>query len=302
MSRLEKKCFIASAAAHALLIVVLVLAPAFFVPKRKPPAPPLLDVIPSKIVDGVLFGGNQTQPAPPPQPQPAPQPQPQAKREEPRPAPPPPEPRREPEPPPRPPKRNDIPRIEPEPKKTAKPKAEPKKPPQVSLQPKIVSIGKAEPKKNHQKQTENDHERREQEQRLKELARAADTQAKRLNQALNSLRDNLSNSTDVHIPGPGSEAFANYAQVVKSIYDRAWVFREDIADLRATVEATITVARDGTVLSARITRKSGTTVLDRSVQEVLERVKFIAPFPDGATEIQRTFDLTFNPALKRATG
>lgn len=305
MSPVQRKCFAVSAAVHGLLVVVLILAPAFFVPDKKPPEAPLLDIIPPDVIDGVLFGGNQAPVTPPPPPPPVPvvQPPPVAPptltppppKPEVRPTPPPPEPEpvRRPDPP-KPQVKPVIPKLEPEPKHEPKPKKPEVK---VDLTTKTVKVDQARAE-NKRKAEAEDKAQKEREKELDRLAKLADAQASKLNQTFSSLRKNLSSETSVHIPGPGASAFANYAQVVKSIYDRNWVFRDDIADLRSTVDATIVIASDGTVLSARITRSSSNAALNTSVREVLLRVKHIQPFPAGATEKQRTFELNFNPASK----
>jgi len=94
------------------------------------------------------------------------------------------------------------------------------------------------------------------------------------------------------VPGPGGEAFANYSQVVISIYQQQWIKPIGI-EQTATVKATVIIARDGRVISARITKLSGNRTVDESVEQVLQRVKTVAPFPEGATDTTRTFDLSF---------
>ena len=77
---------------------------------------------------------------------------------------------------------------------------------------------------------------------------------------------------------------------------------DGITDDNATTAASVTIARDGTVVSSRITRSSGNAGVDRSVQVTLDRVKWAAPLPDTATENQRTVNINFNVAAKRAAG
>ncbi len=317
MNPLQKKCFIASAAVHGLLVLVVFLAPAFIVPKKQPPEAPFIDIIPPTIIDSLLSGGTPNvqphemrtappvavAPAPPP-PAPAPQivqPKPVERAPEPEP---------EPEPVRPPPVKavSDIPKIEPEKKKPTPPKPEPKKEtskpkPTVNLDSKVVELNKTKSTSTADSQSKAEEKaRKERQQQMDRAAKLADEQARRVENAIAGLKENLTGSTEVYIPGSGSGFFANYAQVVKSIYDRNWVFRDDIADLRMSVKATITIARDGTVINARVTGPSGTAVLDRSVRDVLNRVKYIAPFPEGSKDLERTFELNFNPATRRATG
>ena len=104
------------------------------------------------------------------------------------------------------------------------------------------------------------------------------------------------------MPGNSSVAYANYATVVKSVYEQAWILPNDVASDDANTKVSVTIASDGTVISARIITPSGDAGLDASVQRTLERVKSIAPFPEGATEKERTYIINFNPQVKRLLG
>ena len=57
------------------------------------------------------------------------------------------------------------------------------------------------------------------------------------------------------MPGNSSVASANYAQVVKSIYEQAWTPPDDTASDDANVKVRVTIASDGTVISARDHRR-----------------------------------------------
>ena len=74
---------------------------------------------------------------------------------------------------------------------------------------------------------------------------------------------------------------------------------DNVANDNANTKVSVTIASDGTVISARIVTPSGDADVDASVQRTLERVKFIAPFPEGATEKERTYTINFNPKAKR---
>ena len=102
--------------------------------------------------------------------------------------------------------------------------------------------------------------------------------------------------------GGGGPSYANYAQVVKSIYTHAWIAPNGVDDDEATAKVSITIARDGTVISARLIRTSGNAAVDRSVQATLDRVTFIAPFPEGAKESERTYKINFNLKAKQLLG
>src|ERR1019366_8061066 len=62
----------------------------------------------------------------------------------------------------------------------------------------------------------------------------------------------------------------------------------------ANTRVSVTIANDGTVISARIVTPSGDTKVDASIQRTLERVTYIAPFPKGAVEKERTYIINFN--------
>ena len=89
MNRIQKKCFIASTGFHLLLMVVLLVGPAFLSSNNKADNRPLIDFVPLKTIDEALAGGgnpNASPPAPQPQPQPPvsqPQPQPRVQPTEP---------------------------------------------------------------------------------------------------------------------------------------------------------------------------------------------------------------------------
>jgi TonB family protein len=103
------------------------------------------------------------------------------------------------------------------------------------------------------------------------------------------------------MPGNSSAAYANYADAVKSVYDQAWaqVPLDTVANENEIVKVRVTIASDGTVISARIIESSGDAALDASVQKTIERVTFIAPFPEGTTDQQRPYTIGFNPQLRK---
>jgi TonB family protein len=86
-----------------------------------------------------------------------------------------------------------------------------------------------------------------------------------------------------------------YAQVVRDIYTRTWnPVAGGVTSEAGTAEVTVTIARDGRVLAKRVLRRSGDDLMDRSVQQTLERVTLLQPFEKAATELQRTYTIRFN--------
>ena len=100
--------------------------------------------------------------------------------------------------------------------------------------------------------------------------------------------------------GGGSVPYANFYQLVKSVYSHAWIVPDGVTDESATVGVSVTIARDGRVVLARITQSSRNPAVDQSVRATLDRVNYAAPLPDGAQESQRTVSITFNVAARRA--
>ena len=134
--------------------------------------------------------------------------------------------------------------------------------------------------------------------------RAAENQrfSKQLGKAMENLRAGFESGTVVEASGPGGEAYINYAAFVEQVYKDAWIVTDNLIDDAATTRVNVTIARSGNVISAIIERRSGNSALDRSVERVLNKVKFVAPFPEGAREDQRVFIINFNLKPNRLTG
>jgi len=259
--------------------VILFVGPAFFWVREKPDATPVLDMIPANLVDAATTGVPNSQPPPapavvPPQPQPTP-PAPQ-----PQPAPPVPKPVVQPTP---------APTLTERVEKFFKP--EPAKPVSVPAEnqphtPKVnlTLTTRPVPKNNSAP------------------AKATPDNSKAVKSALQTLRSNLSSATEIAPVGNSSVAAANYAQVVKSVYERAWTPPTDTASDDANIKVRVTIASDGTVISAHVIEPSGDASVDSSVRNTLDRVQFIVPFPSGSTDKERTYIINFNLKAKRLNG
>ena len=70
MDRLQKKCFVASTGFHLLLVVILIVGPAFLASHSKSEDMPILAFIPVKTVDALVSGGGDPHGSPPPPPAP----------------------------------------------------------------------------------------------------------------------------------------------------------------------------------------------------------------------------------------
>jgi TonB family protein len=128
--------------------------------------------------------------------------------------------------------------------------------------------------------------------------------ARQIGQMANRIGDEVSGGTTIELKGPGGGGvpYANFLQAVKSRYANAWVVPDGVTDDQATTVASVTIARDGNVVSAHIVRRSGDSAVDQSVQATLDRVTYAAPLPDDAKESQRTVTISFNVRAKRLLG
>jgi len=305
MDRLAKKCVITSGIVHGTLVLLLIVGPAFLSSDNTPTSSQILTIIPDLAsADGAAVMGfgtpnggrqNPTPPAPtPPEPKP------------PTPAPP------EPKPPvvervkdtpkekPEKPLEKDIKDAKPpEPTKQKDPDAlEPAKPtkPVISLKPVIR-------KPNSNK----DPEKAAAEERA-ERARAAADKERRLaavHSAATSISSGASSGVEVGPIGVSTgsgPSVAAFGDILRTIYFNNWHEPSDATSDDGVVKVTVTIARDGTVISARITKSSGDPAVDRSVQRTLDNVSFIKPFPEGWKEAQRQFQLSFSLKAKRSIG
>jgi protein TonB len=289
MNRLQKKCFIATAGFHLLLLVILFVGPAFFSPKPKVDDSQVLDVIPANLIDAAFSSGVKRATPPPPTPVVTP----------PQPVPPPvitpPAPKPVVQPPPTP-APTFVERVEtffkPEPVKPAKPEPTPVVKPaadkpkiKVNLTPTVRTVPNTTA--NTAKPPKPDN---------------SEKPARAYVPDVSGLRKGLSPSTKIDMPGNGEVAYAGYNQSVLSIYDAAWISPEGMATDEAVVKVRVTISRDGTVVSAEITEPSGDSKVDRSVQQTLNRVQRVRPFPEGAKDEQRTIEFNFRSKAKPLLG
>ncbi len=290
MNRLQKKCVIGTAGIHLLLLVILIFGPGFFNPAPKADNQ-ILDVIPSNLVDNALSQGARDAQAPPPAPAPPPIPQ-----------------RLLQGPPP-------IPT--PTPQKTVEPPA-PAPVPAPSFLTRMVryfhtparSEPAVTPNLTHVERTEKSQTDTSVKVNLTKVKRSqvknnSNTQsadnARAINATLRSLNHSLSSATKVDMPGNADASAANYRDVVESVY-----FRAILANLPGALSGnnentrvTITIASDGSVIASTIVSPSGDPAWDNAVQQTLNQVTFVAPFPAGAAEKERHYTLDFNPQVER---
>lgn len=282
MNRLQKKCFVACTGVHLLLVLLLVFGAGFVSSKVDTVPVETLTFIPLETTDLQVSGGGEVGVRSAPPPAPAPAPAPQA----------PPEPTRQPD------RVRDTPKVKDEEPSLEPAKETKRKLPDVSTK---VVIRKPDAGADAKAKAREDAERRAEDQRRADLARRIGSAISRTDGVFGN---GLSGGTDIRLQGPGGGGvpYANFLQAVKTVYTEAWVVPDGVTDENATTTASVTIARDGTVISSRITRTSGNSAVDHSVQATLDRVRFAAPLPKTAIESQRTVSINFNVRAKLATG
>lgn len=296
MNRLQKKCMIASAGIHLLLAMILLVGPGFL---SKRPAKvddvPLLDFIPIKTVDDMISGGGNPKAKPPAALPVQAQAEPPVKVEPPAPKP---APQHEPDP---------VPVREPDPPKQTQPDF---RDDDGFEQPKKAKTHKIEINKTlvtRKRDSSADRRAKEEAQAQAEAKAVADARrrlAHQLGQVAENIGNEVSGGTSIELKGPGGGGvpYANWKSAIKTLYERAWLLPEGVVDDDATAYASVTVAKDGTVVRSYISTRSGDSTVDRSVQAALDRVRNTPPLPDTAKESERTIVIMFSVRSKRAIG
>ena len=274
MNRLQKKCLISAAGVHLLLLVILIVGPAFLSSGDNSDDLQVLEFVPMMTTDKNFSGGGNPKAAPPP---PAPV-QPTPPQAQPQPPAPPPEPQKA-APPPEPVK-NDADAVEPAKERKHK----------IEVNTRLVSRNdvKTTPKVSAPSAAD---------------AQAAAARARAFKAAASQLRAGLSSSTEVDMPGPGGggPTYARFKDALYTAYMNAWNLPNDLGADAPSVSTRVVVASDGTVISARIIKSSGIPSLDRSVQDALDRVKTVPPLPEGSGS-ERECNVNFNPLAKQSSG
>jgi len=294
MNRTQKKCLIASVATHGLLLTLLLVGPAFFTPADKPQSHQFITMIPigAVITDNPtsIPGSSAAQASPPP---PAPPPQPQ--QAQPLPIPPPPQPQQ----------RVVLPRQQPV------PRPEPASQPKIGdteftpVKPKVTDPNEFKPARGPSSQakvTPKDKQKEAADAQAAALAAQADARAKRIATSISGLSKTLGKDQMVQIgsSSDNSEASANYSDLVYSVYYAAWHPPASITDEHGLVTVRVTISRNGQVTRHEITKTSGNATLDRSIENTLNNVTVIAPFPDGSKDLERSYGITFDLSAKKS--
>jgi colicin import membrane protein len=188
------------------------------------------------------------------------------------------------------PPRVNTPTIDPTPIKPA-----PRKPHEINVDTTLVTSSAADAKA-----------KRDAQQKAAAAAAAKERQhlaniAAAFGQATKGIRNGVAGGVKVNVspgPGGGGVSYGNIQSAIFTRYYEAWKVPDGSPDLKVYVS--ITLARDGAVVTSRITKRSGNADLDESVQKALDRVRFVAPLPEGETADTREFEFNFKPEMKSA--
>lgn len=280
MNRLHKKCFFMSAGIHLLLAALLFVGPGFLGANSREEMIQVIDFVPEKLVAEAVAGGGNPNAA--------------AVQAPPQPVAPPPTP---------PPVRNVAPEPEPEPdpeppRKSREPERKQAEPDPASVEPaqklpKVSTVVK--------RSTKATNARKLADARQRQVNEARQRLAGQLSGAASRIGSKTGSATVVeqYGPGGGGPTYAGYVMEVQRVYFNAWAPPEDTARDNAVVRARVTIARDGRVTSAVPLDFSGDAQVDESVRMTLNRVRFIAPFPEGSKDKEVTYIIKFDLKVKR---
>jgi outer membrane biosynthesis protein TonB len=263
-----------------VLVVILIVAPAFMVRKEEPVDQTVLTLVDTEVASESSAQAASQPPAQPTPPEPTP-PQPQSepvvqqaekvveKSDDPVPV-----------------KQQTPKQPKPAPKERATPVQDPKQQPPKESKPKTTPV-KVDLKVHKDNSTP-----------PKENSSIAE-----LNQALKQTAIDFGGTKSSFTPVAGVRGgvtYDNYGSVVKTVYMNQWNPPSDIAPRNSKVSVEVVIRKDGSIRSARIIEKSGSAALDTNIATLInDRVKTIGrPFPAGAKELERTYIIDFNLNLK----
>lgn len=297
-NRLQKKCVVAATGFHLLLALILMVGPAFLTGDSKHQTTPQINFIPSILIDEALQGGGDPrggQPTPPPPAHTDPTP---------------PVPRNDPKPP------------ENQPERIKEPVQEPK-PPKIREETKDTVELKSKPPKHEVKVDLSEHKSPTTTPNIKlnksnkpntssssdEAAakKEYDRQMAAIRNAAGGIRNGTSGSTKIQIGvGGGGPTYASYesevGRIYKQRYDLATANNTINTETELVVAGSVKVARDGTIISAKVTKPSKNPTLNKIAQDVLDSVTKLPAFPEGSTDTERTFPINFFSTPKQGLG
>ncbi len=301
MSRTHKKCLIASSTLHLLLLAILIIGPAFLIRKEEPIDQTVLTLVSGEISDNAPQSQAAAPAPPPPQeevrrpvPTPVPEPVQQPVVPKPEPVKQPPVEEKKPEPVvPKPIVKKPDPVVPKEPTPTP-PKQEKVKPPSAVKVPVKLDLT-VKTDTAAQKRAEAEQQRKAQVEEDKRFA----NELVRVGPNLDNKFTSGMKFTPSGI-GTAGVSYNSYDAHIRSVYMNNWHPPTDMAATSSTVTVEVVILRDGTVKRSKIVKRSGVSKLDADITNLINnRVKTVGrPFPDGATESERTYMIDFNLDLK----
>lgn len=103
-------------------------------------------------------------------------------------------------------------------------------------------------------------------------------------------------------PGGGGPAMLNYDDYVVAEYKRNWIQPANFRDESLSSKVRVVISGDGRIVSWNVLTKSGDSAFDRSVEDVLRRVKKLREFPTGASTETRSLVIKFKPIITSGAG
>jgi outer membrane biosynthesis protein TonB len=98
----------------------------------------------------------------------------------------------------------------------------------------------------------------------------------------------------------GGAPNSSYSDLVRAVYDRAWILPADVSARAAAVTVRVIIRRDGTVRSTEFITSSSDARFDASIQNVLKQVSTIGqPFPEWDEARERPYVLRFDLQVRR---
>ena len=316
MTRLERKCFIGSAALHGLLLVTFLFGSAFFTSKPKPMRVIEVVDLSGKVTDRMISTGGSPQgsPTPPPPAPMAPPPQPvEPPKVETPPVKPPPQVKKEVvKPKPVEPKKEvvkdkgEMPTTKPTKKTPDKPKdvVENTKPTPPRINTNVVKRSNTDviaAQVAAQKRAAQEKAQQEYQRQYAAYQREVQALNSQINGVIGGVGKSLGNKTVALPLGDGGAAYVHYGSLIGELYKRAVYASRPEGDEDAIAVIRIVVSRNGVVKDADWVRKTGDSVLDKAVDRAMKQVRKVPEFPEGSNDSERTFTINIGFEAKRVS-
>ena len=275
MSRTQKKCLIASGALHVLLLIILLVTPAFLLREE----PPVDQTVLTLVNTEVAAEAPAVVTPPPQEPITTPPKKPERKQ-------------------PDPPKEKITPKPPPESEPEPKPKPE-RKPVEIKIsEPTPKPVVEKKPKSTWKPKSADSITFTD----VKQTSPAQRRQNEERQQAIDEAMKQASNvdivKTDLK-PTTLARGYTgdDYSSVVSGVYYRNWNPPNNISSKNTIVTVRVVIRRDGTVKSAKIIKKSGSSALNANITNLIKKrvTRMPKPFPANTSDKERTYDIDFKP-------